>query len=235
MIQAIAFDADDTLWHTESLFQETQARLSEILDHYADHDMVQSRLHDTEMRNVKLFGYGIKGFTLSMVETAIEISDARISAGDIHRIVAMGREMLEAPMELLDGVPETLAALADRFPLYLVTKGDLMDQRNKIDKSALAGHFKATDVVAEKDPATYREVFARHGIDPAGAMMVGNSVPSDVLPVLDLGGWAVHIPYVVTASFERHDLDPDHERFACIDRITELPALLDRLTGESRK
>lgn len=231
MIRAIAFDADDTLWHTESLFQETQARLSEILEHYADHDTVQSRLHDTEMRNVKLFGYGIKGFMLSMVETAVEISGARISAADIHRIISMGREMLEAPMELLDGVPQTLAALADRFPLYLVTKGDLMDQRNKIEKSGLAGHFVATEVVADKDPATYREVFARHGIDPAAAMMVGNSVPSDVLPVLDLGGWAVHIPYAVTASFERHDLDPDHKRFARLDRIAELPALLDRLTG----
>jgi putative hydrolase of the HAD superfamily len=231
MIRAIAFDADDTLWHTESLFQETQARLSEILDNYADHDTVQSRLHDVEVRNVKLFGYGIKGFMLSMVETAIEISDARISAADIHKIVAMGREMLEAPMELLDGVPETLVALGGRFPLYLVTKGDLMDQRNKIEKSGLANHFMATEVVAEKDPATYGQVFARHGVDPAAAMMVGNSMPSDVLPVLDLGGWAVHIPYRVTASFERHGSDPDHTRFSRLDRIAELPALLDRLDG----
>ena len=236
MIRAIGFDADDTLWHTETLFQETQARLAAILETYAAHDEVQRRLHATEERNVKFFGYGIKGFTLSMVEAAIEISGGRIAAADIHRIVAMGREMLEAPMDLLDGVPQVLADLRPRLPLYMVTKGDLMDQRNKIEKSGLAEHFTAIEVVARKDAATYRELFGRLGIDPATVMMVGNSVPSDILPVLELGGWAVHIPYVVTASFERHDEDPAHARFARLTTIRDLPAHLDRVTGaECRK
>jgi putative hydrolase of the HAD superfamily len=234
VIRAIGFDADDTLWHTETLFQETQTRLAAILDAYAAHDEVQRRLHETEERNIKSFGYGIKGFTLSMVETAIEISGGRISAVDIHRIVAMGRDMLEAPMNLLDGVPQVLADLRSRYPLYMVTKGDLLDQHNKIEKSGLAAHFTAVEVVARKDAATYRELFGRFGIDPATVMMVGNSVPSDVLPVLEIGGWAVHIPYVVTASFERHDEDPAHARFARLPTIRDLPALLDRVTGAER-
>ena len=234
MIRAVCFDADDTLWHTETLFQETQARLAAILETYASPDLVQQRLHATEDRNVKIFGYGVKGFTLSMVEAAIEISEGRISAADIHRIVAMGREMLEAPMHLLDGAPQVLADLGPRFPLHLVTKGDLADQRNKIDKSGLAAHFTAIEVVARKDAATYREFFDRLGIDPAMVMMVGNSIPSDILPVLELGGWAVHIPYVVTASFERHDEDPAHARFARLSTIRDLPAFLDQVTGAER-
>ncbi len=234
MIQAIAFDADDTLWHCESLFQDTQARLSDILDRYADHAEVSRRLHDTEARNIKLFGYGIKGFTLSMVETAIEISEARISADDIHRIVSMGRAMLEAPMQLLEEVPPTLTLLATRYPLYLVTKGDTMDQRNKIEKSGLGHHFTAVEVVLEKNPQTYREVFGRQGIDPARVLMVGNSVPSDILPVLELGGWAAHIPYHVTASFERHDSDPNHARFTRLERISEVPAFLDAIPAARR-
>lgn len=231
MIRAIAFDADDTLWHTETLFQETQVGLAEILGHYAPPDEVQRRLHATEERNVKVFGFGVKGFTLSMVETAIEISGGRVSAVDIHTIVGMGRGMLEAPMELLDHVPQVLAHLQQRFPLYLVTKGDLLDQRNKIETSGLADHFAGIEVVAHKDPAAYREVFDRHDVDPASVMMVGNSIPSDVLPVLEVGGWAVHIPYVVTASFERHDSDPAHARFARLESIGELPSLIDRLSS----
>lgn len=231
MIRAIAFDADDTLWHTEALFQETQSRLVEILGHYAAPDEIQRRLHATEERNVKVFGFGIKGFTLSMIETAIEISGGRVSAADIHTIVGMGRGMLEAPMDLLDHVPQILAQMQRRFPLYLVTKGDLFNQRTKIEMSGLAAHFTGIEVVARKDVATYREVFGRHGIDPASVLMVGNSIPSDVLPVLEVGGWAVHIPYVVTAAFERHDSDPAHARFARLDSIRDLPALVDRLTG----
>lgn len=231
MIRAIAFDADDTLWHTETLFQETQVRLAEILGHYAAPVDVQHRLHATEERNVKIFGYGVKGFTLSMVETAIEISGGRISAADIHTIVTMGRSMLEAPMRLLDDVPHVLAHLRPRFPLYLVTKGDLLDQRNKIETSGLVDHFTGIEVVARKDAAAYRDVFARHGVDPATILMVGNSIPSDVLPVLEVGGWAVHIPYVVTASFERHDQDPAHARYTRLNTIRELPAHVDRIAG----
>ncbi len=228
-IEVVAFDADDTLWHSESLFQATQARLSEILDRYAPHDEVQARLHDTEVRNIRLFGYGVKGFTLSMVEAAIEISGQQVSAAEIHEVVMMGKAMLDNPLELMDGVEAVLDGFAGRHRLLLITKGDHMDQYNKIDKSGLADRFDHIEVVLEKDVATYAEIFARHGVDADRLVMIGNSMPSDILPILELGGHAVHIPYHVTASFERHDGDPEHPRFRRLDRIAELPALLDGL------
>jgi len=225
-IEVIAFDADDTLWHSESLFHATQARLSEILDRHAPHDEVQARLHDTEAHNIRLFGYGVKGFTLSMVEAAIEISRQQISADEIHEIVMMGKAMLDNPLELMDGVEAVLEQLRGSHRLFLITKGDHMDQYNKIGKSGLSHRFEQIEVVLEKDVATYRELFARHDVAPERLLMVGNSVPSDILPILELGGHAVHIPYHVTASFERHDADPAHPRFRRLERIAELPALL---------
>jgi len=231
-LEAIAFDADDTLWHCESLFQDTQARLVQILDQYADHESVMSRLHDMEEKNIKLFGFGIKGFTLSMIETAIEISDKRISAADIHEIVMMGKAMLDSPLELFDGVDNILSRLARDYPLYLITKGDNMDQYNKIDKSGLSGHFQGINVVLQKDVATYRDLFGGYEVDPARVLMAGNSIPSDVLPVLELGGWAVHIPYHVVAEFERHDDDPQYDRFRRIESLGHLPDLISQLEGD---
>ena len=230
-IDVIALDADDTLWHSESRFQETQARLSEILDRHAPHAQVQDHLHELEVRNIKLFGFGIKGFTLSMIEAAIEISKGEITADEIHEIVMMGKAMLEMPMELLNGVPETLAELAQNFPLFLTTKGDHMDQYNKIEKSGLADHFKEIEVVMNKDVASYGELLTRHGVDPAKAMMVGNSIPSDILPILELGGHGVYIPYHVTASFERHESEPDNPRYHRLSNIAALPALLKETNG----
>ncbi|HEX7198775.1 MAG TPA: HAD family hydrolase, partial [Dongiaceae bacterium] len=146
MISVIAFDADDTLWHTESLFVETQARLVAILDRYAPHGEVVARLQETEQRNLAFFGYGIKGFILSMVETAIEISQRRVTASEIHEILMMGRSMLDSPLDLLDGVVETLEALGGRHRLFLITKGDLLDQSNRIEKSGLASHFTHIEI-----------------------------------------------------------------------------------------
>jgi putative hydrolase of the HAD superfamily len=225
----LAFDADDTLWHCESLFQDTQARLTEILDQYADHESVAARLHDTEESNIRLFGFGIKGFTLSMIETAIEISDKKISAEDIHEITMMGKAMLDSPLELFEGVDDVLDELASRYSLYLITKGDNMDQYNKIEKSGLAHHFNEIDVVLKKDVPTYHGLFAGYETDPGRTLMTGNSIPSDVLPILELGGWGVHIPYYVVASFEQHENDPDHNRFRRIDRLSKLPELLVQL------
>lgn len=226
MIEVIALDADDTLWHSESRFHETQVRLSEILDRYAPHDQVQAHLHELEVRNIKLFGFGIKGFTLSMVEAAIEISQGQITAAEIHEIIMMGKAMLEMPMELLDGVSDTLVTIGRDYPLFLITKGDHMDQYNKIEKSGLAGHFQEIEVVLNKDVAAYAEIFTRHGADPTRVMMVGNSIPSDILPILNLGGHGVYIPYHVTASFERHEEEPDSPRYHRLDSIQALPALL---------
>ena len=224
-IRVIAFDADDTLWHNETRFQDVQARLSRILDRYAPHDQVQARLHDTEVRNIRLFGYGVKGFTLSMVETAIEISNQRIDAGDIHQIVMMGKELLDAPMELLPDVRTVLEQLGRCFPLYLITKGDVLDQRNKIEKSGLASLFRRTEVVQEKDEATYAALFADLSVSAAEVAMVGNSIKSDVLPVLALGGTAVHIPYEVTASFEQHEDEVEHPKYHAAKSLSELPDL----------
>jgi putative hydrolase of the HAD superfamily len=231
MIKVVALDADDTLWHSESRFQATQARLSEILDRHAPHNQVQTHLHELELRNQKLFGFGVKGFTLSMIEAAIEISDCEITAGKIYEIVMMGKAMLDAPMELLDGVRVTLVELAEDYPLMMITKGDHMDQYNKIEKSGLAGHFQEIEVLLDKDVASYDEIFARHNVDPEEVMMVGNSIPSDVLPILELGGHGTFIPYHITASFERHEREPDSPRYHRLTRIDQLPRLLNHLNG----
>ena len=229
MIELIAFDADDTLWHNEVLFQETQARFAALLAPFAGADAVHECLDAVEAANNRIFGYGIKGFTLSMVETAVDISEGHIAAADIHSIVAMGKSMLEAPVDLLDGAVEVLEAVGRRLPLALITKGDHVDQARKIGKSGLAGHFRWVEIVVRKDLSTYRDLFDAYGVDPATVAMVGNSVPSDIRPVLELGGWAVHIPYSVTASFERHRTEPEHERYFKLDSIRQLPGLLDRL------
>ncbi len=226
---AIAFDADDTLWHCESLFQETQTQLAQILRRYADIKTVDAQLARTERRNIKHFGYGVKGFTLSMVETAIQLSNRAICADDIHTIIMLGKAMLEAPVELLRGARKTLDMLKDTHRLLLVTKGDLLDQSNKIDQSGLAHYFDHTEIVAEKDADTYRYICERRKIDPTRFMMIGNSVVSDVIPVLEIGGFAVHIPYHVTAAMERHDEDIHHDNFFAIDSLEGIPQIIKTL------
>jgi putative hydrolase of the HAD superfamily len=231
MISVVAFDADDTLWHTENLFVATQARLIAILERYAPHAEIMARLEETEHRNLAFFGYGIKGFILSMVETAIEISHRQVRAEEIHEILMMGRAMLDSPLDLLDGVIEALDALAGRHRLFLITKGDLLDQSNRIEKSGLATRFAHIEVVARKNCETYRRIFAAQGVTPEEVVMIGNSIPSDVLPVIEIGGYGVHIPYTVTTAFERHDDLPRHERFHQLGSIGEVPGLIGRLNG----
>lgn len=229
MIEVVAFDADDTLWHTETLFRETQACLAEILDNYADHAQVHDHLDEIEYKNIKLFGYGIKGFTLSMVETAIEISTGKISARDIHEIISLGKAMLDAPMQIMPGVGDVLIELGAVHRLMLITKGDMLDQTNKIETSGLADHFERIEIVTEKNAGIYAGIFSQHSVEPTAAMMVGNSLPSDILPVLELGGYGVHIPYVMTARFEQHDQSVQHPRFRELREIALLPSLLHTL------
>ena len=226
MITEIGFDADDTLWHCENRFFETQARLEEILAHHAPREEVEAKLHDTELANVRLFGYGVKGFTLSMVETAVQISGGEITGDEVHEILMMGKAMLDAPVDLMDGAREVLETLHGRYRLVLITKGDVLDQTTKIDKSGLGGYFDQIEVVQRKETADYRDVLDRHGIDPDRFLMIGISVPSDVLPVLELRGWGVPVPYRHTAVFERHADDPPHERFRRLDSLFELPDLV---------
>ena len=229
MIETLAFDADDTLWHNEHLFQDTQEKLAGIVGRYrAGEDTVEA-LYATEMRNLALFGYGIKGFTLSMVEAAIELTDSRITSAEIHEIVKLGKTMMTAPVDLLEGVEEVLQAVAGRYRTILITKGDMVDQTSKIERSGLACHFDQVEIVPRKDAAAYRQLFDRHAIDAARTLMVGNSMPSDILPVLALGGFAVHVPYAILWAHEAHDEDPVSERFHRLERLGELPALLETL------
>ena len=232
MIETLAFDADDTLWHNEHLFQDTQEKLAGIVGRYrAGEDTVEA-LYAMEMRNLALFGYGIKGFTLSMVEAAIELTDSRITSAEIHEIVQLGKTMMTAPVDLMEGVEEVLQAVAGRYRTILITKGDMVDQTSKIERSGLAGHFDQVEIVPRKDAAAYRQVFERHAIDAARTVMVGNSMPSDILPVLALGGFAVHVPYAILWAHETHDEDPVSERFHRLEHLGELPAFLDSLRAD---
>ena len=231
MISTIGFDGDDTLWHNEALFSMTQEKFRQLLLHYVPATDVDSRLYATEIRNLKLFGYGVKGFTLSMIETAIEVSEKRISAADIQRLIDFGKAMLEHPVELIEGVRGVLDRLAGAYTLLLITKGDLFDQESKIARSGLADAFSKIEIVSEKDELTYQRILARHGVRPDGFLMVGNSLKSDVLPVAAIGGTAVHVPYRLTWQHEAADeatVLPGH-RMRRLERITELPALLAQL------
>src|SRR5687768_8075131 len=184
----IGFDADDTLWHNESIFEKTHERYRALLAHYHDAATVDRTLFATEMRNLELYGYGVKGFTLSAIETAIELTGGKIRAEEIRQLIELGREMLAHPVELLEGVPETLGRLAPQHRLLVITKGDLLDQERKLEKSGLAAHFERVEIVSEKNKLTYAAIFRRHGITPERFLMVGNSLKSDILPVLELGG-----------------------------------------------
>ncbi|MGQ9370857.1 HAD family hydrolase [Azospirillum sp. ST 5-10] len=229
MIDTIGFDGDDTLWHNESLFSMTQDRFRALLAHAADPQTLDRRLLEAERANLRHYGYGIKGFVLSMIETAIAVTDGRIAGHDIGTLVAFGKTMLEHPVELLDGAVAALDALAGRHRLLLITKGDLFDQESKVARSGLAERFAAVEIVSEKDPDTYRRILDRHGVDPARFLMVGNSVRSDVLPVLAVGAAAVHVPYHLTWAHE--EAEPPAEGYRRIESLHALPAAVARLGG----
>jgi putative hydrolase of the HAD superfamily len=221
-ITTVGLDADDTLWHNETIFRLTQARFLDLLtDH--DNSEIEARLAAIERRNLRLYGYGVKGFTLSMIETAMEMCGGEPPPGAIREILAAGREMLAHPVETLPGVDEALALLSERYRLVLITKGDLLDQERKLAASGLGELFAAVEIVSEKDRATYERVFARHGTGPGEAVMAGNSMKSDVLPALEAGAFAVHIPYAVTWAHELADAPEGHPRFGALERIEDLP------------
>jgi len=222
----VGFDGDDTLWHNEQLFADTQQQLRELLGHYADMATIDATLLEIERRNLAIFGYGVKGFMLSMIETAIELSEAQISARDIHQIVMMGKALLEHPIELLDGVAEVVGELSGRHRLILVTKGDLMHQESKIAASGLADRFWQIEIVTEKDPATYQRLLDRYDVKPTDFVMIGNSVASDILPVLAIGGRAIHVPYHITWALEVAAVD--NNEFPMVTDLRDVIALVDR-------
>jgi putative hydrolase of the HAD superfamily len=224
-IEVIGLDADDTLWHSEVYFERTQRRFDELVGRYVGRDVdVHAALSAVEQRNVVRYGYGIKGFTLSMLECAIEITDGAIGVEELDQVLAAGRAMLDHPVDLLDGVDETITALAEAgYRMVIVTKGDLHHQEMKVMASGLAGRVERIEIVAEKDAATYRRVVASMDVGPEQFAMVGNSVKSDVLPVLEIGGHAVHIPYHITWDAEHADHDGN---VPTLDSIADLPAWL---------
>lgn len=228
-IEVIGIDGDDTLWHSEGHFHVTEQHFVEILEPWVDAGTVSSALLEAERRNLALFGYGVKGFTLSMIETALTLSGHRIDATQVERILALGKELLAHPVELLDGVAETLDVLRSDHRLVLITKGDLFHQESKVAASGVAELFEGIEIVAEKDPATYARVLARMGAAPQAFCMVGNSVRSDIAPVLELGGSGVHVPYHVTWALEHAEVSDSHPRLERVGAIHEAPAAIAAL------
>ena len=229
MLDIIAFDADDTLWHNETLYSITQAKFAELLAEYHDPSSIAERLYATEMRNLGLFGYGIKGFTLSMIETAIELTDGQIAGAAIQQIIDLAKAMILAPTQLLEHVAEVVPQLARSYRLMLITKGDLFDQETKLARSALGQHFTHVEIVSDKSVASYRALFDKYKIDPAHFLMVGNSLRSDILPVTALGARAVYIPYHLTWAHETvDDHDPQAHGYVELEHIGLLPALIEQ-------
>jgi len=231
-LTTIAFDADDTLWHNERFFQESQQGFTKLLEEFADPERIEAELLDAERRNIGFYGFGIKGFTLSMLETATTLCGDRLPPAIVREILSLGKTMLEHPVELLPGVVETLQALADRFTLLVVTKGDLFDQERKLVQSGLADHFDHVEIVSDKTPEVYRRVFDRHGHGPSRGMMIGNSLKSDVLPALEAGCWAVHVPHDLTWALEHANEPTGHPRYRGVSSLSAIPALVAELQPE---
>jgi putative hydrolase of the HAD superfamily len=226
----IGFDADDTLWHNEIIFEKTHERYRSLLASYHDAETVDRALLATELRNLELYGYGVKGFTLSAIETAIELTVGKIRADEIQQLIELGREMLAHPVDLLEGVKETLAGLAPDHRLLLITKGDLRDQERKLARSGLAEYFERVEIVSEKNDATYADILRRHRIGAANFLMVGNSLKSDILPVLAVGGAGAYLPYHMTWAAEQvEDLPSAEGRFFQLQSLHELRAVIAAL------
>ncbi len=228
-IDTVGLDADDTLWHSENRFHEAHQRYHELLSAHVDvsFDDLESRMLETETRNLRLFGYGAKGFTLSLIETAIEITDGAIPATDIAAILTFGKEMLDHPVDLLPHVEETIDRLRDDgYGLLLITKGDLWHQESKVAASGITDRFEGVEIVSEKDEATYRSVLLRHGVDPTRFCMIGNSVRSDVLPLLELGATAMHVPYEFLWAHEAVADAESDPRFETLESIADVPGIL---------
>jgi len=227
VIELVAFDGDDTLWHTESMFALTQQRFRELLSPWVDPQLIDERLLATETGNLQLFGYGIKGFTLSMLETAIELTDGRVPSSTPKELIDAGKAMLAHPVELIEGVEEVVEALRVDHRLIIVTKGDLFDQESKVARSGIADRFDGVEIVSEKDEATYRRILEEYRVRPERFVMVGNSIRSDVLPVVGIGGHAIHVPYPVTWSHELVEPEPELAgRYQVVSSIAEVPAAL---------
>lgn len=230
MFDIIAFDADDTLWHHDHIFVETRRKFSHLLAKYQDPDLIEDRLNNTEIVNLRRYGYGIKGFALSMIETAIELTQERITAPEIKSIIKLAWEMQASPLRLIEGVKETIELLSMSYNLMVITKGDLFDQEAKVAQSGLGSLFSSVEIVSEKSQRTYEFIIKKHNTHPDRFLMAGNSLKSDILPVLAIGGWAVHIPYETTWLHEAvPEVIASNKGLITIPDIRLLPELLGRL------
>lgn len=231
MLEMIAFDADDTLWHSECYYRDAQDRFEQIVAPYARHGTnLLDILHEIEIRNLPDFGYGIKGFALSMIEAAIQATHGAVPANKIQEIIDTARDMTHHEVRLLDHVQETVSQLASTYPLMLVTKGDLMDQERKISLSGLSSYFKVIEIVSDKTPEVYQSLLKKHQVSPQRFMMVGNSLRSDIVPVIDLGGWGVYVPYMITWSHEHLEIEPGAlTRYFELDNLRELANLIQKI------
>ncbi len=232
-IEVVGFDGDDTLWQSEAAFALTHERFRAMLAGHVPAEELDRRLLDVERANLALYGYGVKAFTLSLVETAIEVTAGTITAVEIAAILEAGKELLAHPVELLPGAADAVRAAVDAgYRVMVVTKGDLFHQESKVARSGLGELVHGVEVVAEKDVATYRRILQRVGAPPEQFCMVGNAPRSDIAPVLHLGGWAVHVPHALTWELERHDDEEAlvrHPRYRRVESLCELPALLAAL------
>lgn len=225
-LKVIAFDADDTLFVNEPYFQEVEQKFCALLSDYLSQQGLSQELFRVEIENLDLYGYGIKGYTLSMIEAAMKISNKTISMDIVEKIIDYGKELLQKPIVLLDGVEETLAALQGKYKLIVATKGDLKDQQSKLHRSGLGHYFHHIEVMADKQEVNYEKLLKRLEIAPEEFFMIGNSLKSDVLPVLAIGGYAVHVPYHTTWAHERVDHKVEHPRFKTLEKIIDVMPLL---------
>jgi putative hydrolase of the HAD superfamily len=235
-IRLVGFDGDDTLWRSQDYFDEAQAQFERIVGAYVDlaDARVHERLYEFEAGNLALFGYGVKGMVLSMIEAAVAITRSRIAADDLHRIVQLGKGLLQHPVELLPGIREAVAAIAADFDVVLITKGDLFHQEAKVRQSGLSDLFRRIEIVSEKDPATYARVLGEFDLAPAQFVMIGNSLRSDIAPVLALGGWGVHLPYHTTWGHENEaQVASDAVRMRVVADAGALPAAIADIAGSS--
>ncbi|MFD1745873.1 HAD family hydrolase [Rhizobium helianthi] len=228
-LTVIGFDADDTLWQNEQFYKLTEQSFRELLADYAEGELVSERLLEAERRNLAHYGFGIKGFTLSMIETALEVTDGKVPTKVVGNILDIGRELLKHPVECLANARTALEALRGQYFLVLITKGDLFDQERKLAQSGLGDFFDAVEIVSDKTATTYRRIFGKHGEGPERAMMVGNSLKSDVVPALASGAWGVFVPHELTWVLEHVEKPTEAPRFREILDLGELPALIDQL------
>lgn len=221
-IKVIAFDADDTLWINEPYFREIENKFCELLEDYLPHHTIERELLQTEMQNLSLYGYGVKGFMLSMIETALRISNKTISLDIVERTIEYGKELLAKPIELLDGVEDVLFSLKQHYRLVVATKGDLLDQERKLKNSGIAHYFHHIEIMSDKQEADYQKLIKHLDILPSEFAMIGNSLKSDVLPVLQIGGHGYHVPYHTTWAHEHIEHNVEHDNFKALQNITEL-------------